>query len=87
MMSSYEMMTFCGMRWEALASVGWGRTEQLRIQPGMGTRTLESVYIYIGIIRVCMLMHIHVVENSSYIEDLGGNSTTLAKFRVPLHRM
>ena len=42
MMSSYEMTTLGGMRWDALAKVGCRRREHVRIQPGIGTRTLES---------------------------------------------
>jgi len=42
MMSLYETSTFAGKRWEALARVGWGWRAHVRIQPGMGTKSLES---------------------------------------------
>jgi hypothetical protein len=54
-----------------LASVGWGRREQLRIQPGIGTRTLESVYICIAINNHGL--HIDAFSREWY--HLGGNST------------
>ena len=42
-MSSKEMMVQGGRRWTALAKVGCGSRDIVRMQPGMGTREEVSV--------------------------------------------